>query len=132
MTTAFTAKLYIASVERQASNPDTVKVKFGAVTRGEANKAWAEATPMASFEMTVQNPEVVPALRMGQEFYVHFEPAEEVTSLADGHEYTPGDYETKNPHPTYGEANFRCTLCNCKRVSHVEPLRSRIVAAAGL
>lgn len=123
------AKLYVTSVSRQASTPDAVKVTLGAVTRGEANKTWAEATPMASFEMTIQNPAAAALFRMGQEFYVDFIPAEEVASLADGHEYQPSEYERLNG-DKYG--NSRCEACNAKRQSHDEPLRSQIVKSAGL
>ena len=130
MSTAFVAKLYVSSVERGTGAPDTVHVKFAAVTRGDASKSWAEATPQASFDMTIQNPEVVPFLRLGQEFYVRFDPAEPVPSLADGHEYRPSQFERDNPDRYPWQ--FRCEACNCKRASHEEPLRSQIVSAAGL
>ncbi len=129
---AFVAKLFVSSVRRQASAPDAVEVSFGAVTRGEANRAWAEATPAASFAMTVQNPAIVPDLRLGREFYVHFEPAEAVASLADGHGYALSDYEVGHPTPSSGGQFYRCSVCNCKRPSHDEPLRSELVRTANL
>lgn len=123
------AKLFVSSVERQSSTPDAVKVTLAAVTRGEENKTWAEATPAATFSMQIQNPDAVAAFELGQEFYVDFTPAEPTANLADGHPYQPSDYELENG-DKYGSA--RCAKCSAKRKSHDEPLRSRLVKLAGL
>lgn len=122
------AKLYVAAVERQASTPDAVKVVMNAVTRGEDNKTWAEASPSGRFEMQIQNPLASSQFSLGQEFYVDFTPAEPVTTLATPHDYTPGEYEEKNPSGNH----HRCSLCGAKRISHEEPTRSLIVQQAGL
>lgn len=123
------AKLYVSSVKRQVSAPDTVEVTLAAVTRGEENKAWAEATPAANFAMSIQNPTAAAVFQMGQEFLVSFEPDGTPPSLADDHGYKPTDYEKqKNDNQPY----YRCAVCNAKRVSHDEPLRSQLVKLAGL
>lgn len=126
-----TAKLYVSSVRRQVSAPDTVELTFGAVTKGDENRSWAEATPAADFKMTVQNPNAVAEFSLGQEFLVTFEKAGAAPSLADGHEYSPTEYEKQNPNPQYGAHNYRCAYCNAKRPSHEEPLRSRLVKQMG-
>jgi hypothetical protein len=126
---AVLAKLYVSSAKRQASSPDSVEVTLAAVTRGEENRSWAEATPAASFSMTINNPEAAAEFVLGQEFFVRFDKADPVVSLADGHPYEPSDYEKqKNDDQPY----YRCTLCNAKRISHDEPLRSQLVKLAGL
>jgi hypothetical protein len=127
---AVVAKLFVSSVKRQVSAPDTVEVTLGAVTRGEANRSWAEATPAASFQLTIQNPEASAQFSLGQEFLVTFEPDGAAPSLADGHAYEPGDYEKSNP--TQYTGTYRCATCNAKRVSHDEPLRSQIVKQMGV
>ena len=128
------AKLFVASVRRQASAPDTIEVEMGAVTRGEANKNWAEATPSASFKMTIQNPEATTMFVLGRELYVDFTLAEQSPSLADGHAYKPGQYEQDQIDKGTGTYSgfHRCAECNAKRSSHEEPLRSQIVAQAGI
>lgn len=136
------AKLYVSEITRGAGSPDAVKVKFAAVTRGEENKQWAEATPMANFEMTIQNPEAAAIFYTGQEFYVDFNqvPREEMVgkdqnpflsnlTLADPHDYEPTDYERENG-DRYG--NGRCVRCNCKKPSHDEPLRSKLISTMGI
>lgn len=126
---AVVAKLFVSSVRRQVSAPDTVEITLNAVTQGDENRAWAEATPAAKFEMSIQNPDAAVEFELGQEFYVRFEKAERVKSLADPHDYVPSDYEQKNPdHARWG----RCEVCKAKRQSHDEPLRSKLVKLAGL
>lgn len=54
-------------------------VKFEAVYGGTTNKednTFAEATPSATFSMTVNNPAVRGQFKPGQKFYVDFTPAE--------------------------------------------------------
>ena len=121
------AKLFVASVTRQAGSPDTVTVSLGAVTRGEENKTWAEATPMAKFEMTIQNPDAAVQFRLGQEFYVTFEATGAPGTLADGHAYEPSDWERKNPETCAYASNQRCVTCGAKRSSHEPELRAKLV-----
>lgn len=116
------AKLYCASVKRGAGTPDAVEVTLAAVTRGDENKSWAEATPAAQFQMTIQNPQAVSAFRLGQEFLVTFEPTGTPARLEDGHEYEPSEYERDHP----GGTHHRCQACGAKRQSHEEPLRSQL------
>lgn len=115
------AKLYVSEVKRQASNPDHVTVTLSAVTRGEENKTWAEATPSARFEMTINNPEAAASFTLGQELYVTFEAAEPVPSLADGHAFEPRGTDSWN--------SKHCARCGCRQASHDEPLRSRLLAS---
>lgn len=49
------ARLYVSEISRFAYNPSQVTVKLMAVSRGEANKEWAAATPAANFTMTISN-----------------------------------------------------------------------------
>jgi hypothetical protein len=122
------AKLFVSSIARQASTPDAIQVTFGAVTRGDDNKDWAEATPVAQFQMTIQNPAAAAQFSLGQEFYVDFSPAEDVATLATPHDYQPSEYERSQTDWGHG----RCELCHCKSISHDEPVRSELVRLAGL
>ena len=115
------AKLYVSEITRQASCPDQVQVKLAAVTRGDANKQWSEATPSASFSMSINNPEAGAMFVLGQEFYVTFDLAEPVSSLADG-----VAFEAR------GEGQWErgyCRHCQCRERSHAEPLRSQLLAS---
>lgn len=122
------AKLFVSSVRRQVSSPDSVEITLAAVTQGEENKSWAEATPAAKFEMSIQNPDAVVQFPMGQEFLVTFEPIGTAPSLGDGHPYEETEYERLNG-DKYGGA--RCERCKAKRLSHEEPVRSKLVRILG-
>ena len=137
------AKLYVSEATRGAGAPDAVRIVLAAVTRGDENKSWAEATPVAKFEMTIQNPEAAAVFYVGQEFYVDFTPVpapskigkdhqipgDSNLTLADPHDYEPSEYERNNPDSGH---HYRCQKCNCKRQSHDEPLRSTLVERIGL
>lgn len=117
------AKLFVSKIERNASNPDQATIHFGAVTRGEANKVWADASPSASFQMTINNPEAVAQFQLRQEYYVTFEQAEVIPTLGDGHEFEGGDSQW---------SENTCQLCGCRKISHEPGMRERIVALAGI
>lgn len=126
------AKLFVSSVKRQVSSPDSVEITLAAVTQGDENKEWAEATPAASFSMTIQNPPAAAYMGiLGQEYYVTFEKAEtKQATLADGHEYVPSEYEKQKGGKV--ESYFRCEVCKTKRAAHDEPLRSQVIKMMGI
>ena len=121
------AKLYVAAIERTATRPDHAKITLGAVTRGNENKQWAEATPSASFIMTIQNPVAAAQFVLGQEYYVTFERAEAMPHLGDGHQW-----EAVDPKSTYEYQRRQCKVCGLPDSSHEEPIRSQIVKMAAL
>lgn len=115
------AKLYVSGIGRDVNAPDSINVHLAAVTRGDDNKTWAEASPSAEFRMTINNPSAAAFFVLGQELYVTFERAEVKPLLSDGHAFEPvGDQEW---------SKTRCKLCGCRKASHEEPLRTAIVAA---
>jgi hypothetical protein len=116
------AKLFVSHIARDAHAPDSIHVHFGAVTRGEENRQWAEASPSADFKMTINNPAAAAAFVLGQEFFVTFEPAEIRPQLSDGHAFEPRDASHE-----WGAKH--CGLCGCRKASHEEPLRSALIAS---
>lgn len=69
-------RFYVAEVNRTSYKPQSASVVLRACTRGDENKRWAEATPYAEIKMTIDNPAAtaVFAARLGQDFFVRFEP----------------------------------------------------------
>lgn len=51
-----TARFYVDEITHRAYNPAHATVKLQAAGRGEQNKAWAQATPSGTIEMSVNNP----------------------------------------------------------------------------
>lgn len=115
------AKLFVQSVLRSAHAPDQLTVQLCAVTRGEENREWSQATPAARFELTITNPQAAAFFVLGQEVYVTFEQAEPIALLSDGHAFESKDSGQYGPR--------KCSLCSCSERSHEEPLRSAVIAA---
>lgn len=82
------ARFYVAELTRQAYNPKHLSVKLQAVSRGDQNKDWAEATPSGQVTMTINNDPAAQwfADRLGQDVTITFEDAVAHTP-ADGHPY---------------------------------------------
>lgn len=140
MTDRVRAKLFLSALHRQASNPDGIEIELAACT-GEENKTWSEASPSASFRMTINNPVAAAMFRhTGQEFFVDFSPANPPpTSLADCDEFVLDEYyqsqidSGKSTLETIlSQSHVRCARCRCKKVSHDEPLRSLVIRNLGL
>lgn len=128
MTDRVRAKLFVSSVTRQAHAPDQITVRLNAVTRWEENREWASATPMATFEMTINNPAAAALFKLGREYHVTFEGIDGGATLSDGHAFEdPAEDDARS---TY-QAD-KCVACGCHRDSHEEPQRSQIVANSGL
>lgn len=51
-----------------------VEVKLGAVTRGEDNKKWSQATPVGNLTMTIKNELAAEQFAPGQEWYLDMIP----------------------------------------------------------
>jgi hypothetical protein len=66
------AKFYVSAVELVQGG---VRLKFGAVTRGDENKEWAQYTPSGSIEMFVKNELASDNFAPGQEWLLTFTPA---------------------------------------------------------
>jgi hypothetical protein len=49
------ARFYVQGYAKKAFNPDAVEITLQAVSRGEANKVWASATPSGSITMMIRN-----------------------------------------------------------------------------
>lgn len=141
MTDRVRAKLFLAAIHRGASTPDAVEIELAAVT-GEENKTWSEASPSASFRMTINNPIAAAFFRNpGQEFFVDFSVASPApTTIADCDEFVidqyaqeridSGKYESREQY--LAAAHVRCARCRCKPASHEEPLRSLLIRNLGL
>lgn len=73
------AKLYVASLTREAYNPGGTKVILRAATQGEENKVWAAATPNAEFTLTIKNPLAADAFdqALGKSFWIDMTPVDE-------------------------------------------------------
>lgn len=74
-----------------AKNPDgstsSERVKLYAASSGsEENKQWSKFTPVANFELYINNPAAFGKLSSGHEFYVDFTP---VKSAAQAESSTP-------------------------------------------
>lgn len=69
---AVRAKFYCMSIERTTQSSI---VKMAAVCRGEDNKQWASATPVANLSMTVLNDVAAAQFEPGQEYFLDFTPA---------------------------------------------------------
>ncbi len=71
---AVIARFYIAEVTRFAYQPDNRIVKLRPSTKGEANKAWAAATPSGELSMTIGNPKAAEWFsdRLGQDVEITF------------------------------------------------------------
>lgn len=52
-----TARFYVDQVTKRAYNPKHVSVTLRAAGRGDENKAWAQATPTGTIELTINNPD---------------------------------------------------------------------------
>lgn len=72
---AVRAKMYVSELKRNAYDPYAVTVTMQVVSRGEANKEWAAATPSGTFTATIKNPAAaMPFINgLGDEFYVTIE-----------------------------------------------------------
>jgi hypothetical protein len=67
------AKMYVSKVDLQTT---TEVVQLWAVTSGsEENKSFAQATPCASLNISIDNPKAQGFFKEGQEYYVDFTPA---------------------------------------------------------
>jgi hypothetical protein len=77
MADAVEARFYISGYERNSYDPTATRVKMQAVSRGEHNKSWAQATPAGTIEMTVKNTSAADWFvdRLGKEVAVTFTPA---------------------------------------------------------
>lgn len=73
------AKAYVAELKRSSYNPEAITVVLRAVTKGEANKDWADATPQLELSMGIKNPLAGDVFEkaLGKEFYLDFTPVEE-------------------------------------------------------
>lgn len=83
------ARFYVSEFKLTAYGPKgSGVVKLQAVSRGDQNKDWAEATPAGTVEMTINN---APAAawfrdRIGEDVAVTFRPAR-IYQPGDGHPY---------------------------------------------
>jgi hypothetical protein len=77
MADAVEARFFVSGMTRRAYNPGATDVELVAVSRGEHNKRWAQATPSGNIKMTIQNEGAAAWFteRLGQEVQVMFSPA---------------------------------------------------------
>ena len=61
-----------------------VEIKLAAVTRGEDNKQWSQATPAGSLTMTVKNELAAEQFAPGQEWYLDMVPVPAAAVGAEG------------------------------------------------
>jgi hypothetical protein len=83
------ARFYVAEATMTAYGPKgSGKIKLQAVSRGDQNKQWAEATPGGTIEMAINNPVAFAwfADQIGGDVAVVFTPAA-IFQPADGHPY---------------------------------------------
>ena len=103
------AKFYVAEISRKAYNPRQATVVLQAVSRGDGNAQWSEATPSGRLEMSITNERAVDALVLGQEYYLDFTPAEAHLNPMDGHAFRPST--------GYGGAGS-CGECGTAKANH--------------
>lgn len=78
---AVRAKFYVQEIARSTYGG---RVKLAVVTRGEDNKAWANATPTGTVEMGIRNEVALEQFEVGQEFFVDFTPVPEAQAGQEG------------------------------------------------
>lgn len=74
-----TARFYVDQIIHRAYNPSHATVMLQAAGRGEQNKAWAQATPSGTIEMSVNNPAAAAFFRdmLGRDLELTFTPVGE-------------------------------------------------------
>lgn len=66
------AKFFVQELDRHEDSPTASRIKMGAVCRGQANKAWASATPGGSVELFTLNEAATDYFEKGAEYEVTF------------------------------------------------------------
>lgn len=94
------AKFYVQGVTLLPGESSGVEVSLGAVSRGDRNASWAQATPVGSIKMTINNPVAaqgwidfqMAARSSGKspELFVDLYPAEDGWA-GDGHKFRPSE-----------------------------------------
>jgi hypothetical protein len=75
---AVRGKFKVTQITQHDWNPSGAQVKLEARYTGSAeDNTYSAATPTATIEMTITNPEAVAKLPLGQCFYVDFTPTEQ-------------------------------------------------------
>lgn len=68
------ARFFVSGYQRRAYDPSATEVTLHAVSRGEHNKTWAQATPSGEIKMTIKNESAAAWFtdRLGAEIEVTF------------------------------------------------------------
>jgi hypothetical protein len=109
------ARFYVSKTTRQAYNPAHLLVELTAVSRGDQNAQWAEATPCGKIEMTINNPEAAAPFEqaLGKDVAVTFEFVE-ILKPEDGHAFR----QSVLPEGIYHGGAGTCGDCGGKQAQH--------------
>ena len=80
MAKAMRAKVYVSGIEKYSDTQETIK--FSAMSKStsypsdgsDEDNTYAKFSPMAHFNITITNPELVGQYALGEKYYVDFTP----------------------------------------------------------
>lgn len=83
MAKAMRAKVYVSGIEKYSDTQETIK--FSAMSKAggypsdgsDEDNTFAKWTPMAHFNITITNPDLIGQYALGEKYYVDFTPVED-------------------------------------------------------
>ena len=89
MAKAMRAKVYVSGIEKFSAESESIK--FSAIAKkgsypadgSDEDNTFARFSPMAHFNITIANPDLLGQYQLGQKFYVDFTPVEDETQKLD-------------------------------------------------
>ena len=101
------ARFFVSEITKGAAGNGT-RIKLSPVTRGKHNADWAAATPVATFEMSVNNPAAAAWFdeRIGKELAITFEDRPELC------EHCHEEISYTRPAGNYGEVGTVHVACH--------------------
>lgn len=85
MAKAMRAKVYVSGIEKYSDTQETIK--FSAMCKAggypsdgsDEDNTFAKFSPMAHFNITITNPDLLGQYQLGEKYYVDFTPVEDST-----------------------------------------------------
>lgn len=90
MAKSMRAKVYVSGITKYSA--DTESVQFSAISKNggypsdgsDEDNTYAKFSPMAHFNITIANPDLVGQYHLGEKYYVDFTPVEDATQKLEG------------------------------------------------
>lgn len=90
MAKAMRAKVYVSGIEKHSAESESVRFtaisKQGAYSNdgSDEDNTYAKFSPMAHFNITIANPELIGRYHLGEKYYVDFTPVQDGTQNLEG------------------------------------------------